>query len=832
MLASAATYYTHAAAEARDRLRFENLAQDTQDRIHSRMETYIALLRATRGLFEASENVELREFRTFVQSIKVQDRYPGIQGIGFSRRISAEDKASFERAIAEERNGPFSVWPKEPRAEYHSIIFLEPLDRRNKAAIGYDMFTEPVRRAAMERACDIGIAAASGKVTLVQEIDSQKQAGFLIYVPVYRKNVPLETVEERREALIGFVYSPFRADDLLRGIGTQSNSEIAFQVYSGAVRDESQCLHRSDAGADSEPALYKSIRSIFVAGHPWTLSFRTLPSFEQGSSRHQSQIIFVLGLAISIGLFFITRAQVRARSAAERTAADLHRSDEALRNSEEKFRRLVELSPLGIFVASEGKFEFVNSALVKILGAAHSRELIGKPVLPFVHPDSRDALTDGIRRVETDGKMIPLREEKATRLDGTVVDVELMAVPFTYKGRPGAQVLMQDISERKSLELQLRQSQKMEAIGKLAGGVAHDFNNLLTAILGYSGMILDQLHEDAPLRNDIEEIKKSGERAASLTRQLLAFSRQQTLRPEVIDLNEIVLGLRNMLRRVIGEDIELSTVLGSELGRVKADPGQIEQVILNLVVNSRDAMPQGGRLILETMNADASPAFAQLRGMAPGPYVVLKVSDTGCGMTDEVLSHVFEPFFTTKPMGKGTGLGLSTVYGIVKQSGGYIDVESHEGAGTTFTLYLPRLERQTPVSIERAPAPRAAKGTETIVLVEDEPSVRTLAHRILKSQGYDVHVASSPAEALRIFDKREKTVHLLLTDIVMPHMTGRELAKRVTQDHPKTKVLYMSGYTSTAVLDHDSEVRRSLILKPFAPDTLTGKVREVLDKPV
>ena len=384
--------------------------------------------------------------------------------------------------------------------------------------------------------------------------------------------------------------------------------------------------------------------------------------------------------------------------------------------------------------------------------------------------------------------------------------------------------------ERKALEVQLYQAQKMEAVGQLAGGIAHDFNNLLTVINGYCQILLTAADPGDPKREELEQIKMAGERATNLTRQLLAFSRRQILQLRVVDLNAIVTNLDNMLQRMIGEDIELKTVFNPSLGRVKADQGQIEQVLMNLAVNARDAMPQGGKLTIETTNVELGESYTQRHiTMTPGRYVLLAVSDTGCGMDEDIQKHMFEPFFTTKEKGKGTGLGLSTVYGIVKQSGGYVWVYSEPGQGTTFKIYLPRVEeRVETVEPVRLPV-EMLRGTETILLVEDDAGVRALARGVLKSGGYTLLEASNGAEALRVAGQHNDTIHLLVSDVVMPGMSGRQLEECLSAIHPNVKTLYMSGYADNAIVHHGIlEPGLAFLQKPFTPDALLRKVREAL----
>jgi nitrogen-specific signal transduction histidine kinase/CheY-like chemotaxis protein len=388
-----------------------------------------------------------------------------------------------------------------------------------------------------------------------------------------------------------------------------------------------------------------------------------------------------------------------------------------------------------------------------------------------------------------------------------------------------------DLTERHRLEAELVRAQKMEAIGRLAGGIAHDFNNMLSIILGYSVLLLDGLAPDDPRAADIGEIKRAGERSADLTRQLLAFSRQQVLETKIVDLNEIVESTSRMVRRVLGEDVEQEIVLSLRASRVKVAPGQVEQVIMNLVVNARDAMPNGGRLTVETRQVEFdSAADVKPDGVHPGRYAVLEVTDTGVGMDAATQQRIFEPFFTTKEQGKGTGLGLSTVFGIVHQGGGRIRVDSEPGRGTKFTVYLPE-ERGASEAADRAPAsPRPGRGNETVLVVEDEDQVRALVQAILQRQGYRVLAAQHPTEAIRLSAQFDGKIDLLLTDVIMPEMSGRLLADQLLASRPDAKVLFMSGYTNNVVLDRGAEgTHMAFLQKPVTPSELHDKVRAVLD---
>jgi signal transduction histidine kinase len=419
------------------------------------------------------------------------------------------------------------------------------------------------------------------------------------------------------------------------------------------------------------------------------------------------------------------------------------------------------------------------------------------------------------------------------RKDGTLYEAEAVISPVRdASGRIVNFVAVErDVTRERLLEEQVRQSQKIEAVGRLAGGVAHDFNNLLTIITGYSQLALERLKPEDPVAAHIGEVKKAADRAASLTRQLLAFSRRQVLAPQILDLNTVVANMDKMLRRLIGEDIELETRLAPDLDRVKADPGQIEQVILNLAVNARDAMPRGGRLTIETTNFVLNENYAQAHfPIRPGNYVMLAVTDTGTGMSPETLEHIFEPFFTTKEQGKGTGLGLAMVYGIVKQSGGYIYVYSELEHGTSFKIYLPKAEVKGEAQ-EAGPAEgHAARGVETILVVEDEASVRDLVKGVLERQGYSVLEARDGLEALEVCERHSGPIDLTLTDVVMPQMSGKELAARLKEKYPEMKVIFMSGYTEdSAIRSRILEKSAAFVQKPFGPEALARRVREVLD---
>jgi two-component system cell cycle sensor histidine kinase/response regulator CckA len=512
----------------------------------------------------------------------------------------------------------------------------------------------------------------------------------------------------------------------------------------------------------------------------------------------------------------------------------IHRVRKQLLASQKMFHLIGEnAEDLIAVVDANGKRLYNSPSYGRILGYS-PEELKESSGLDQVHPEDRERVMEAARDAQRTGIGRQL-EYRFKHKDGTwrVLESSASAVR-NMKGEIDQLIIVnRDVTERKKSEEvlrlkeeQLRQSQKMEAVGRLSGGIAHDFNNLLGVIIGYSDVLEMKLEGNDALRKNVAEIKKAGTRASALTRQLLAFSRQQVLQPKILDLNSAVNGLAKMLQRLIGENIEVDMFLDSELGKVKADHSQIEQVIMNLVVNARDAMPDGGKLTIQTANVElGSDVAANLTYVQPGSYVELRVKDTGMGMDADTMAHIFEPFFTTKEKGKGTGLGLATVYGVVKQSGGYIWVDSILGAGTTFRICLPLVARGVVTPTIEQPSMRAARGSETVLLVEDEDSLRTLVSDLLEQNGYKVLTATCGAHALEVVEKYDGPIHLLLSDVVMPGMGGPALAKKLAVVRPETRVLFMSGYnefhaSGSSNLPPDIQI----LQKPFSHDTL---IREV-----
>ncbi|MCL4300245.1 MAG: response regulator [Anaerolineae bacterium] len=537
--------------------------------------------------------------------------------------------------------------------------------------------------------------------------------------------------------------------------------------------------------------------------------------------------------------------------------AAYQRLDTAWHESDERFRHWSEATFEGVAFHEHGQILEANPKLAEIFGY-ELPEFIGKQISELIAPESRDqVLTKTLSGTQEAYEAVGLRK------DGVVFPIEISEKTIPYEARTAKILVVRDTTEQKrakaaykqaviyahelraeinerkraealrnELEQQFRQVQKMEAIGRLAGGVAHDFNNLLTAIMGYTAMAADTLPPDHAAHPDLEGIQKTAQRAANLTRQLLAFARRQIIEPRVLNLNDLILNVEKMLRRLISEDIKLTALLAPDLAPLKADPGQLEQILLNLVVNARDAMPNGGELIIETANVSLDHDYARRHAeVTPGEYVLLAVSDTGIGMTEEVKARLFEPFFTTKEVGKGTGLGLATCFGIVKQNEGHIRAYSEVGVGTTFKIYLPQVEGVATPLVRPEPIDILAQGTETILLAEDEITVRDLAAQSLRQQGYTVLEATDGLEALELAQSQpQNEIHLLLTDMIMPRLGGANLAEQLRTTRPQLKVLFMSGYTDSTIIRYGLPQTGSAFLqKPFSPRRLIRKVREVLD---
>jgi PAS domain S-box-containing protein len=570
------------------------------------------------------------------------------------------------------------------------------------------------------------------------------------------------------------------------------------------------------------PERYAELWAALSAGRPWRGEIQ--------NRRKNGQLYWD---AVVISPIRDTRGQVDHYLAIQEDITERKHTEEKLRASERRLRTLFETVNLVVLALdSRGHVEYVNPFFLRLTGYGED-EVFGRDWFDFVPPRDRPQLRGTFREL-IERELHPHYENPILTKAGDerMISWHNTVLRDTAARAIGTLSVGDDITDRVRLEDQLRQAQKMEAVGRLAGGIAHDFNNVLTSIFGYTDLLLAE-SPAGPAQEDLQEIKNAATRAASLTRQLLAFSRKQVLQPAVLSLNAIVADLENMLRRLIGEDVHLRTALAPDLGNALVDPGQMEQVILNLAVNARDAMPTGGRLTIETANAQLDDTYAEShRPVTPGRYVQLTVTDTGVGMTPEVRGQIFQPFFTTKEKGKGTGLGLATVYGIVKQSGGYIWAYSEPGHGATFKIYLPRVDAPADVRAEAEEGAAPATGTETVLLAEDDDLLRPLVRGILVKLGYHVLDAPNANAALTVARDHPAAIHLLVTDVVMPGESGRQLARRLAELRPDAKVLYMSGYTDDAIVHHGMlEPGLHYLQKPFTPVALARKVRAVLDAP-
>lgn len=684
-------------------------------------------------------------------------------------------------------------------AQRHALALEQEIAERQSAQ---NALAERVRLTAL--AADIGLALTRGQ-TLPEALQPCAEAMVrhldLAFARIWTLN-PAENVLEL-QASAG-LYTHLDGPHRRVPVGSLEIGLIAQEcqpILSHAVRGDPRI---------SDQAWVQREGIVAFAGHPLLV---------------HNRVVGVMGLFARQPLPDIILGALRAVADEMALGIERFRTEEALQERERQLRALFESTLDAVAIINdEGEYLEVNPAACVLFGL--SREAcMGRRFTDFAASVAEFAQV--WRTFRDQGHLSTTF--RLPRPDGTVRDVECQAVANFIPGRHF--IILRDITEHKHLEAQFLQAQKMEAIGRLAGGIAHDFNNMLTVIDSCSEIILAKLRLKGPERRLIEEIKRAVQHSATLTRQLLAFSRKQTLQPGLLDLNAVVTDMSNMLHRLLGEDIALLTKLAPALEPVKVDPGQIEQIMMNLAVNARDAMPGGGTLMVETADLRFDERSGLLHPeMPPGSYVLLAVSDTGEGMDQATQAHLFEPFFTTKEPGKGTGLGLASVYGMIKQSGGYISVYSEIGHGTTFKIYLPRAAAETPISPPSVPLPERRQGTETVLLVEDEATVRQLISRVLKMDGYTVLEASQGDEAVALGAQYPGIIHLLMTDVIMPGMSGPQLAERLTEVRPELKVLYMSGYTEHPLIHHGVlEPSVAFLQKPFTLLSLTQKVREVLN---
>jgi PAS domain S-box-containing protein len=882
------------------------------------------ILRGAAGLINASDVVNRDEWRRYVETLNLVDDYPGILGVGFSIWLTPSEKEEHVRTIRAEGFPDYVIRPDGQRPVYTSIIYLEPFNWRNKRAFGYDMFFEPVRRKAMEMARDEGVATLAAKIVLLQETDKDVQNGMLMYVPVYRKGMPVGTVEERRAAIQGFAYSPVRFADFIHATLRKIPRDIAFEIFAtDTAQPEALMYANMPAGSTALPegyrSTYKSTKILDVFGAKWLITFRNTPLFRDEIQRFTSYAALAGGIVVSLLLtliaFAFRKAVVKAYDVA-RTMAE----------SEARFKGAFQHSAIGMaLVAPDGAWLKVNNSLCAMLGYTEG-ELLSMTFQDITYPDDLGADMDNVKRmlageIETyqmekryfskqgeiiwallavslvrNAEGVPLyfisqveniSERKRTESllresserfsaafdnapllftisaleDGTYLDVNqrfLNITGFTreevigknsvelgwisegdrsllkqkmqqdgrisdwelnLKAKSGKSILCKywgeiiyvaghkrllsigmDITEHRKGEQQQRllhdqlfHAQKMESIGRLAGGVAHDFNNSLFCVLGFAEIILEKLDAQSSLRSDVEQIRRAAQQAADVTKQLLAFSRKQVLQARPMDLDGLIVNQQKMLHRIIGEDIRIELDLKAATALAIVDASQFQQVLMNLCVNARDAMPQGGPLVIQSRVVAAPPQVESPVIKAGASVVRVSVIDQGVGMPPAMIDRIFEPFFTTKEVGKGTGLGLAVVQGIVKQHGGWIEVASKPGAGTRFDIFLPCAE-WLPLSEEEENMPPPGGHGECILLVEDDPIVRQVGAIRLRNLGYTVLEAEGVESGWTQYQSARASIRVLLSDVVLPDGSGVTLAERIAAADPAVRIAFSSGY--------------------------------------
>lgn len=953
-------------------------------RIEQRMTTYEGAARSAQAYLLGSIKVRREDFSLFVASLRLQEKFPGIQGIALVELVPPQHMTEHVAGMQRQGFPDYKVTPPGQRQMYSSIIQIEPFSGLNLRALGFDMLTEPNRRAAMERARDTGLAAASGKVRLIQENGKDVQSGLVMYMPVYQRGMPTATLAQRRGSLIGWIGAPFRMNDFMAGLGGERSGDIMLSIYDGTAASEEARLYSSRAAGSPRvsPPRFQTLQHISVAGRPWTLDIASSEAFERRINTDRPRLIAGIGSALSIVIsllvWLLASGRRRALSLATQMTHQLSESefrwkyalegagdgvwdwniatgvvvyseqwktmlgyrDEEISNSLSEWQRLLHPEDkAGTNALMQAYLDSAEGTLqaefrmcckdgswkwIMTRATAVSRDANGKPLrIIGTHTDISRSKKDEWALREANAQLkeeqnrveVILRHShdafvavlpngrirdwnaKAEQLfgwtaeeaigrdlasmiipeqfrprhnagfgrfvdtrkaGGNVVELEalhrtgsLVPVELAFAGVPEGSsyvvtAFIRDISERKAAQRRdaersealeearnaLHHAQKLEAIGKLTGGVAHDFNNVLQVVTGNLALLQMHVRDDAGMQKRLDSIKGAVQRGAKLSSQLLAFARRQPLQPVAVNIARLLSNMEELLQRALGETVAVSIVSEEELWNTQVDPGQFENLILNLAINSRDAMPTGGELTIRLKNVRSGGDHAhRLRGLAEGDYIHVSIADTGSGMSADVMAQAFEPFFTTKPIGQGTGLGLSMAYGMVKQSGGHIDISSELGVGTTVSIYLPRTHQPEHLAAPPA-APSGAGGTETILVVEDDAEVRLSVVANLSELGYRVLHAADGDSGLQIL-KGGAQVDLLFTDVVMPgDLTGPELAVQAKRMQPNLAILFTSGYTRDA-LTTDGRLSEGvqLLSKPYDQKQLAQRVRQVLAAP-
>ncbi|MBJ6752485.1 CHASE domain-containing protein [Geomonas anaerohicana] len=812
---------------------FHDKSLEIVDRFINRMIDDEQVLRGAAGLFDASDSVTRDEWHRFSMALALDRNYPGLQGLGFSEVVHPQDKERHVRRMHSEGFLTYRIWPEGERPIYSAIVYLEPFDWRNQRAFGYDMFSETNRRNAMAKARDTGDAALTNPVFLVQETETDRQKGVLMYLPVYDRTRPTATEEQRREALKGWAYSPIRIRDFMSASFPKPPQSIAFRIYTENKVSDATLLF--DSTADWKIRLprnyypeFQSSRTVTRFGREWLFSFQSLPSFAQEQGKSQSRSYLLGGLVVSALLTVIAFMLRHAHTSAIRAAL-------ALRESQERYRKISEDSPAYICTyLPDGTLTYVNPALSE---DAHmpQGEMAGKNFLDFLLPEFRSPAQDSLHSLTPDhpsetGELAFFGPGKSV-----VWHQWTNRGIFDQQGRlVEVQAVGQDITERKKAEeervryeQQLLHAQKMESLGVLAGGIAHDFNNILMAIIGNVDLSLMKLPDDSPVTPNLKNIETAANRAAYLAKQMLAYSGKGRFMVEKADLNRLIEELRHVLETSAG-NAELKLDLARPLPAVEADPNQMRQILMNLVQNAGESIGEGkGEITLRTgsvtLDRDSVMDLILGENMTEGRYVFMEVVDTGSGMDEEVQKKVFDPFFTTKFTGRG--LGLAAVHGIVRGHRGGIRIYSEPGRGTTFKVLLPATEAATePVPAE--PVQDDWRGEGKILLVDDEETVRSIGTRMLRELGFTPVAASNGEEALSLY-REHPDVRAVILDLTMPGMDGEECFRQLQALDPKVQVIMSSGFSEQDVVQKfDGRVLGGFIQKPYTLKALKEVMRK------
>ncbi|UPU34760.1 CHASE domain-containing protein [Geomonas paludis] len=811
---------------------FQDKSVEIVDRFMNRMIDDEQVLRGAAGLFNASESVTRNEWHRFTLSLALDRNYPGLQGLGFAEVVRPEDKDRHVRRMRSEGFPTYRIWPEGERPVYSAIIYLEPFDWRNQRAFGYDMFSEANRHNAMAKARDTGDATLTNPVFLVQETETDRQKGVLMYLPVYDGTRPAATPEQRRDALKGWAYSPIRIRDFMSATFPRPPQGIAFRIYTENRVSTDTLLFDSIADwkiplPQDPPPLFQSSRTVTKFGRQWLFTFQSLPSFALEQGKSQSRSYLMGGLVVSALLTVIAFMLRHAHTSAIRAAL-------ALRESQERYRKISEDSPAYICTyLPDGTLTYVNPALAKGAHMAQA-EMAGKNFLEFLLPEYRSQVLDFL------GALSPEYPTDTRELAFFGPGSSVLWHQWTNRGifdegrLVEVQGVGQDITERKKAEeervryeQQLLHAQKMESLGVLAGGIAHDFNNILMAIIGNVDLSLMKLPEDSPITTNLKNIETAANRAAYLAKQMLAYSGKGRFLVEKADLNRLIEDLRHVLETSAGNaDIKLD--LARPLPAVEADLTQMRQILMNLVQNSGESMgEQRGEITIRTgaVNLDRDSVKGLILGenMSEGPHVFFEVVDNGSGMDAEVVPKIFDPFFTTKFTGRG--LGLAAVHGIVRGHRGGIRIYSEPGHGTTFKVLLPASE-PVPEPVQAEPVQDDWRGEGKILLVDDEETVRNIGTRMLIELGYSPIAASGGEEALSLY-RDNPDVKAVILDLTMPGMDGEECFRQLQLLDPKVRVIMSSGFSEQDVVQKfDDRALAGFIQKPYTLKAL----REVMRK--